>query len=148
MPEDDDKSEDPTVNQMSTIHRVWGVMTWYPSVDDVIYANFTVLALSDDKHPHKLLRSLESIQAVIDRLVQTERLGINYQAAQLTKDLVNLHAFAGGNHRTAFVVVCLFLKQNGTQMRIERFSDAYDFIRDVETKSIEQIQEWIEHGHA
>jgi len=121
-------------------------MTWYPSVDDVIYSNITVLALGDDRHPHKLLRSRESIQAVIDRLAQTERLGIKYQAAQLIKDLVNLHAFAGGNHRTAFVVVCLFLRQNGAQMRIERFSDAYDFIRDVETKSIKEIQEWIEHG--
>jgi len=46
------------------------------------------------------------------------------------------------------LVVCLFLKQNGTQMRIEHFSDAYDSIRDIETRSIEQIQEWIEHGHA
>lgn len=131
---------------MSTIHWVWAVMTWYPSVEDVIYANFTVLALGDDKHPHKLLRSRESIQAVIDRLAQTERLGVKYQAAQLMKDLVNLHAFAGGNHRTAFVLVCLFLRQNGAQIRVERFSDAYDFIRDVERKSIEEIREWIEHG--
>jgi len=133
---------------MSIFDWVWAVMTWYPSVDDVIYANFTVLALGEDKHPHKLLRSRRSIQAVIDRLVQTERLGVKYQAAQLMKELVNLHAFAGGNHRTAFVAVCLFLRQNGAQMRVERFSDAYDFIRDVETKSIEEIQEWIEHGNS
>jgi len=73
-------------------------------------------------------------------------LGIKYQAAQLMKELVNLHAFAGGNHRTAFLVACLFLRQNGAQMTVERFSDAYDFIRDVETKSIKEIQKWIEHG--
>jgi hypothetical protein len=31
-------------------------------------------------------------------------------------------------------------------MRIERFGDAYAFIKDIENKSVEQIQEWIECG--
>jgi hypothetical protein len=32
------------------------------------------------------------------------------------------------------------------QMRVERLSDAQDFIRDEESKSIQQIQELIEWG--
>jgi prophage maintenance system killer protein len=76
-------------------------MTWYPSVEDVIDANITVLDVGADKHPHKLLVVPESIQSVIDRVVEAESKGLTYQAALLMKELVNLHAFDGGNHRTA-----------------------------------------------
>lgn len=118
----------------------------YPSVDDVVYSNFIALSFGDDKHPHRLRRSRESIQAVLDQVARAESKGLTYQAAMLIKELAELHAFDGGNHRTAFVVTALFLKQNGRRMRIERFWDAYAFIKDLETKSIEQIQEWIERG--
>ena len=123
-------------------------MVWYPSVDDVVYANYIALSLGDDKHPHRLRRSRESIEAVLDRVVQAEREGITRQAAMLMKGLAELHAFDGGNHRTAFVVAAVFLRQNGRRMRIERFGDAYAFISHLEHKSIVQIQEWIERGSA
>lgn len=121
---------------------------WYPSVEDVVYSNFTALSLGGDKHPHRLRRSRDSIQVVLDRVKETEGQGITYQAAMLLKEIVGLHAFASGNHRAAFVVACLFLMRNGRRMRIERFGDAYAFIRDVETKNLTQIQEWIERGSA
>ena len=72
--------------------------------------------------------------------------GLTHQAAVLLKEMVRLHAFGSGNHRTGFLVACLFLKRNGRRMRIERFGDAYVFIKDIENKSVEQIQEWIERG--
>jgi prophage maintenance system killer protein len=81
-------------------------------------------------------------------VAQAESKGLTYQAAMLMKELAELHAFDGGNHRTAFVVTVLFLRQNGKRMKIGRFGDAYAFIRDLESKSIEQIQEWIERGSA
>jgi prophage maintenance system killer protein len=111
-----------------------------------VYSNFTALSLGDDKHTLRLARSSEAVQTVLDRVREAEGMGLIHQAAMLLKEIVELHAFESGNHRTAFIVACLFLMRNGRRMRIERFGDAYAFIRDIETKSIEQIQEWIEHG--
>jgi len=42
-------------------------MSWYPSVEDIIDANITVLDISVNKHPHKLLVAPQAIQSVIDR---------------------------------------------------------------------------------
>lgn len=123
-------------------------MVWYPSVDDVVYSNFIVLSLGDDRHSHRLRRSRESIEAVLYCVAQAEDQGITHQAAVLMKELARLHAFDGGNHRTAFLVAAVFLRQNGRRMKIERFGDAYAFISHLEDKSISQIQEWIEYGSA
>jgi prophage maintenance system killer protein len=113
-----------------------------------VYSNFIALSLGNDKHPHRMRRSAESVQAVLDRVKEAEGKGLTYQAAMLLKEVVRLHAFQSGNHRTGFLVACLFLMRNGRRMRIERFGDAYAFIRDIETESIEQIQEWVESGSA
>jgi hypothetical protein len=122
-------------------------MTWYPSVDDIVFTNFAVISVDlDDKHPHQLLGSPEGIQAIIKRVRGSEARGLTYQAAQLMSELVKLHPFAGGNHRTAHITACVFLKQNGRHPRVERFKDGYPFIKDIRNKTIEQVQEWMEHG--
>jgi prophage maintenance system killer protein len=121
-------------------------MVWYPSVDDVVYSNLVAISLGNDRHPHRLRRSRKSIQAVLDCITEVEDKGLVYEAAMLMKEIVRLHAFESGNHRTAFLVASLFLTRNGRRMRVERFGDAYAFIRDLETKNVEQIQDWIEHG--
>jgi prophage maintenance system killer protein len=121
-------------------------MTWYPSVEDIIDANITVLDIGGDKHPHRLLLRAEAIQGVIDRIAEAEGRGLVYQGAFLMKELVNLHAFDGGNHRTAYLVTKMFLRRNGERLRIEHLDRAYLFISQIETKTVEQIQEWIEHG--
>ncbi|MCJ7768658.1 hypothetical protein MUP79_09750, partial [Candidatus Bathyarchaeota archaeon] len=51
---------------------------WYPSVDDVVYANFAVFALGDDKHPHDLVRSREAIQSVLSQVRLVEEKGVIY----------------------------------------------------------------------
>ena len=136
----------PDMQARSTCSRGQDTTVWYPSIEDVAYSNFIALSLGDDKHAHRLRRSRKSVQTVLDRVREAEGTGLTYQAAVLLKEIVRLHAFESGNHRTAFLVACLFLMRNGRTMRIERFGEAYAFIRDVETKSIEQIQEWIERG--
>lgn len=114
-----------------------------------MYANFTVMTLErGTKHPHKLLISPQGIQSVIDRIRTMEEMGITCQAAHLMQELVRLHPFAGGNHRTAYVIAGVFLLRNGRHFKTDRFEDAYLFIRDVGSKSIQEIQKWIEHGSA
>jgi death-on-curing family protein len=121
-------------------------MTWYPSVEDVIDANITVLDISADKHPHKLLVIPQAIQSVIDRMIEIENKGLTCQAAYLMKELANLHAFDGGNHRTAYLVAKMFLRRNDKRLTVDRLDSAYLFISHIETKTIEQVQDWIEHG--
>ncbi len=120
-------------------------MVWYPTADDVICANIEVLDLTGDKHPHKILGSREGIQAVIDR-VNREGGGLTHQAALLMRELVSIHAFDGANHRTAYIVAKTFLLRNGGRFRIDGLDVAYPFIKNIENKTIEEIQRWIEHG--
>jgi death-on-curing family protein len=121
-------------------------MTWYPSVEDIIDANITVLDIAADKHPHKLLLRPEAIQSLIDRMVGAESRGLTYQAAFLMKELVNLHVFDGANHRTAYLVAKMFLRRNDKHLRVDHLERAYLFISHIETKSIEEVQDWVEHG--
>ncbi len=118
----------------------------YPSVDDVIDMNIFALDLSGDKHPHKLLGSRERIQAIIQKVKTEEIKGLTYQAALLMKELVSAHIFDGGNHRTAYGIAKMFLRRNGRRLRVLNWGDGYAFIKDLRSKPIEEIREWIEHG--
>lgn len=79
--------------------------------------------------PNKDLTSLERVR-------QAESEGMMRQGAQLMRELVVLHPFAGANHRTAYIVMKLFLRRNGRKPRIMRLDDAYAFIGDLETKAL------------
>ena len=115
-------------------------MTWYRSIEDVIDTNILTLDLTRDHHPHRLLRSRDAIQSVIERVREVENRGLSYQAAQLMRDIAMLHAFAGANHRTAYIVAKMFLRRNGKRLSVDRLEDAYAFIKDLENKTIEQIR--------
>jgi len=121
-------------------------MVWYPSVDDVIDMNIHALDLSGDKHPHKMLGSASGIQAILDNAKTKENKGLTYQAAFLMKALVAAHIFAGAHHRTAYGVAKMFLRRNGRRLKVNDFSAAYPFIIHIGTKTVKEIQEWIEHG--
>ena len=54
--------------------------------------------------------------------------------------------FGGGDHRTAYGMAKMFLRRNGKRLRANDLITGYPFIKDVRTESIEEIQEWIEHG--
>lgn len=120
----------------------------YPSVDDVIDANILSLDLSRDKHPPRLLGSREGIQAILNEAKAAEERGLSYQAALLMKRLVYRQFFDGGNHRTAYAIAKMFLRRNGRSLSVARFEQAYQFIRGIDGKDIDEIQQWIEHGRS
>ncbi len=117
-------------------------MVWFPSADDVIKAN--VVAVRKDKHKHRLRRSSHSIQATIDSVKKSEPLGLTYQAARFMKELTALHAFDGGNHRTAYLTANVFLVKNGIEVKVVSGKISYAFAREIGRKRIEEVQEWIE----
>ena len=115
-------------------------------MDDIICLNILVLDMTGDKHPHKLLGPRQGIQAIIEEAKQQEGGDLTYQAAVLLKRLAAYHPFSGGNHRTAYVVAKTFLLRNGKQLRAGDWERAYPFIKNIENRTIEEIQRWIELG--
>jgi hypothetical protein len=45
-------------------------------------------------------------------------------------------------------VTKMFLRRNGKRLRIARLEDACLFISRLETKTVEQVQDWIEDGES
>jgi len=117
-------------------------MVWYPTAEDVVKANKRVVR--NDKHPHKLLRSVPAIQSLIVSIMESESMGLTYQVARFMKEFVYLHPFDGGNHRTAYTVATLFLIENEIAVRSVPVTVSYTFVRDLPKKSIKEIQEWIQ----
>jgi len=91
-----------------------------------------------------MLGSREGLQAVIDKVRREEARGLTHQAALLMKELAGLHAFAGGNHRTAYATAKSFLLRNRRHIRIKDFLDAYSFVKNIEYRGLNEIQQWIE----
>ncbi len=123
-------------------------MVWYPTVNDLVFTNIMCLDLTADRHPHKLIGSVEGLQAIVDEVRAHEANGPIHQSAILMQRLVKYHPFEGGNHRTAYTVAKLFLKQNGRRFHVDRFETAYPFIKGITSKTLDEIQRWIEHGTA
>ncbi len=117
-------------------------MVWYPTAEDVVKANMR--AVRDDKHPHKLLRSVRAIQSLIVSIRGSESMGLTYQAARFMKEFVYLHAFDGGNHRTAYTVATLFLIENEIVVRSVPATVSYSFVKQISKKSLKEVQEWIQ----
>ena len=68
---------------------------------------------------------------------------MSFQAARFMKDILLLHAFDGGNHRTAYMTAYNFLKMNGMEIRVVKRTTAEPFVKSLPEKSYEQIQTWI-----
>jgi prophage maintenance system killer protein len=62
----------------------------------------------------------------------------------MMKDLSSGQVFAGANLRTAFGFAKLFLRRNGRTFRVTNFHTEYPFIKNVGSKPIAEIEEWIE----
>jgi prophage maintenance system killer protein len=116
-------------------------MVWYPTVDDVISANKIIVR--KEKHAHRLRRSTKAIQSLIDDIKTRESLGLTYLAARFLKELVHLHAFDGGNHRTAYAITNLFLIQNGIRVRTVPPAISYKFVRTIQAKDVNEVQAWM-----
>ena len=59
------------------------------------------------------------------------------------KELVYLHAFDGGNHRTAYSIASMFLIENGVRVRSVPSSVSYGFVKQIDRRSISDVQAWI-----
>ncbi|MGA8904451.1 MAG: Fic family protein [Candidatus Bathyarchaeia archaeon] len=116
-------------------------MVWYPSVEVVIKANKR--AVRNDKHRHKLRRSTKAISSLIDSIRESESMGLAYQSARFMKELVHLHAFDGGNHRTAYSIAALFLIKNGIDLRTVPSSISYPFAKAIDAKNTAEVEAWI-----
>ena len=71
-------------------------------------------------------------------------MGLTYQAARFMKEIVTLHAFDGGNHRTAYSIANLFLIQNGVSVRFVPETLSYPFVKTVSARVLREVREWIE----
>ena len=119
-------------------------MIFYPTASEVIEANKIALALTKDKHSHKLRGSAQGIQRLIDDIKKLEDRGLTYQAARFMKELVQMHPFDGANHRTSYLVTLLFLTRNGKKLKNEEPEKVDEFMKDVGAKELEEIQRWIQ----
>jgi prophage maintenance system killer protein len=118
-------------------------MVWYPTPDDIILLDKLTLQESRDKHPFKLLGTAEGLQSMIDRIKSIEGMGLSFQAARFMKEVLLLHAFDGGNHRTAYMTAYTFLKMNDMKVRAVERKFSEPFVKSLPEKSYEQIQTWI-----
>lgn len=118
-------------------------MVWYPTVDDIIEVNKLALEESQDKHPHRLRRSRESLQSTIDRVKEEEGRGLTYQAGRFMKDVLGLHAFDNANHRTAYELARIFLKKNGIKAIKVPVEIAEPFTKSLAAKTIQEVEAWI-----
>ena len=75
-----------------------------------------------------------------------EARGLTYQAAFFLQKIAQIQFFDGANHRTGYVAAKMFLRRNGKRFKVEQWEAAYSSINNIETKTLEDIQQWIEHG--
>lgn len=83
---------------------------------------------------------------MLESIKSDETMGLTFQAARLMQMIPKIHLFAGVNHRTGYGIAKLFLRRNGRHFRVDDLNTAYPFIENIGLKTIEEIQEWIEHG--
>jgi prophage maintenance system killer protein len=90
-----------------------------------------------------MIRSTKAIQSLIDDVKKSESMGFTYQAARFMKEFVLLHAFDGGNHRTAYSMANLFLIENDVPVRTVHSSISIPFTKGITSKNVVEIQAWI-----
>jgi hypothetical protein len=97
-------------------------MVFYPTVTEIIEANKIALAMTKDKHPHKLRGSAQGIQSLIDDVKKSEDKGLTYQAARFMKEVVQKHPLMVRTIELAIWSPCYFLPvmERGSKMNSQR----------------------------
>jgi prophage maintenance system killer protein len=72
--------------------------------------------------------------------------GIYRKAAVFLQRIVEVRIFCDGNHRTAYGVTDVFLRENGAKIRMENKETIIRFIKEIKQYSIDQIEAWLENG--
>ena len=123
-------------------------MVDYPSLDKVIELN--VLGLSTIKAKKsdapKVLSKVKILN-VLESCADTQG-SVFDKAVVLLKGLVQAHAFASDNRRTAFLSTKYFLVLNGSKTRVADNPENARVLLGIRENfySDEEIREWIQHG--
>ena len=120
----------------------------YPTVERVIACNYRILTeIKVKKADRPELLSHRKLANALDDAKKLE--GDLYdKAALLLKDLVQAHAFASGNRRTAFLITKDFLFENGGKFAIRDDPKNARVLQGVRKGfyTQEELKEWIKHG--
>ena len=123
-------------------------MVVYPSVDKVIEFNALSLSvISIKKSDAAKVLSFSKVEAAIDSCRKAKGSVLD-KAVVLLKGLVQAHAFASGNRRTAFVATKYFLVMNNKRLGVkdsEKNAKVLLGIREY-FYSDEEIKEWLKNG--
>ncbi|MEW6294974.1 MAG: type II toxin-antitoxin system death-on-curing family toxin [Candidatus Diapherotrites archaeon] len=123
-------------------------MIEYPSVEKIIEFNLLSLSvIKVKKADSSRVLSRQKIVAVIDSCKKIKG-DIFDKAVVLLKGLVQAHAFASGNRRTAFLAMKYFLVINNHKLGVEDKAENARVIFGIREKyySDEEIKEWVKHG--
>ena len=120
----------------------------YPTVDKIVEYNLLVLNMIKVKKADRAeVLSYHGIVNVIDKCKEVQG-DIYDKAVCLLKGLIQIHAFASGNRRTAFVIAKDFVNSNKGQFRIKddpKHAGVMQGIRENYYTDYE-IKEWIKNG--
>ncbi len=123
-------------------------MVVYPSVERIIEFNFLALLFIRAKRadsPKVLSRS--KIEEVLEECKQKD--GDAYdKAVSLLKGIIQKHAFASGNRRTALLATSYFLLSNNAKSYIEDSPDNARIMTGIREHyySDQEIKGWLRHG--
>ena len=120
----------------------------YPTVDEIIEYNVLVLALIKVKKADQpAVLSSGRLELIIQNCKELE--GDLYdKAVCLLKRMIQLHPFASGNRRTAFVVVKDFLLSNDGVFRVKDDPNYARVMQGIRENYYldDEIMEWIKNG--
>lgn len=120
----------------------------YPSVEKIIEFNLLSLSIIKvKKADSSRVLSRAKISAVLGACKESQG-DIFDKAVILLKGLVQAHAFASGNRRTAFLAMKYFLVMNNQRLGVEDKPENAKVLLGVRENFYfdEEIKEWIKNG--
>ncbi|MDO8633712.1 MAG: type II toxin-antitoxin system death-on-curing family toxin [archaeon] len=120
----------------------------YPSYEKIVELNVLALNLIKVKKSDKAeVRSRQKINEVLKQCMNAPG-DVYDKAAVLVKGLVQKHAFASGNRRTAFLAVKYFLLENNQKFGLKDDSSQSKVMLGIREGfySDNEIREWLKNG--
>src|SRR3989338_6465894 len=120
----------------------------YPSSDDIISNNVLALALIRVKKADRpKILSHGKVRDCIKKCIEAEG-GAYEKAAVLLKEIVQKHAFASGNRRTAFLTAKQFLIANKQKIRVMDNPENARTLLGIRENYYDdsEIKEWLKNG--
>jgi death-on-curing protein len=118
----------------------------YPSVEQVERLHNRVLDITGGERGDLSRSNLEYILEAVKEIGEELDLhdSIKKKAAFLLYNLIAQHPFVNGNKRTAFELVKLFLRLNGSEIKAKS-QETYSYLADIAAgrRSLNQVEEWI-----